>query len=203
MESESRCFVRVWHDQDRCQKTGSPLLLVAYQCSLEGMAVPPEASFCDLIHYNAFSRQRVRSVRIAEATAAAVAENNHNKTLRVVLAREPFVRGEAEQRHKKVVFYDAAMRSRQGVFTVAVIVAYALGPGDDAFRYPVHFGGSSDWAQNAYLSADYVDAERPGDIEVVVELRSPLVRPARAPHGFLNRHDPMSHPDRVEAWLLS
>jgi hypothetical protein len=216
-----RCFVRAWHDQGECQRTGRSLLMVAYQLSLETRWPPPSGggswlapspgSFpCDLVFYDTFARDRVRHVFVCD-DRPPLDDRPTSTPLQLILAAEPLAHGhssshnDSPQRRKKVVFYDAAMRSRQSVLTVVVILAYALRPEDDSFCYPVRYGGSSDWARQAYVSDDYVNIKRPSDVQVVVELRQPLPAPLRRPPAFLDPRSTGSSPpvSELEACILS
>lgn len=180
--------------------------------ALEGFGVlehgpKKEVQDYDLVPYNDFARERVCSVSVTPADPEVHGDSlcttpGYTNLLKMVLFSEPFVRGEPEKRRKKVVFYDSDLLERQGMLIVTVIVAYSLRPEHDRFSFRLRRGGSSDWVRAALVNDAFFDPEKPGNTEVLLELRQSLpvswfLKPPRHPST------PPPHPSDVEAWLLS
>lgn len=145
-ESESRCFVRVWHDKRECAITGRPVLVVSYRLAMEAFS-GVDTSRYDLVFYNDYARERVQSVGMFAGN------------LKMELAPEPFLGvgfGRSGSAYcgrglRQVVELDVTPLP-QAVTAVTVSVAYALRPQEPFRKMTLNWKGRSRlWIENAHL----------------------------------------------------
>lgn len=178
VESESRCFVRVWHDKSECRRSGRPILVVTYRLAFEAFSGVDNDSF-DLVYYNEHARERVLSVGMFDGQ------------MRLALGPETFLGRWATE--VTSITADRGLKQLIGlevwpllhnVTAVQMSVAYALHP-QHPFRriQPEWKGRAEEWIQQASFLEDYSQGQRPvldglpsAPVEILVEFKPRLFR---------------------------
>lgn len=154
--SESRCFVRVWHEKQECRRTGHPILVVTYRLAFEAFSGVDNDRF-DLVFYNPLARERVLSVGLFDGQ------------LRLALGPETFlgrwaakIASSANKGLKQLVGLEVRPLSPHNLLVVKVRVAYALTPHQPFRKLHQEWSGQAeDWLQQASFLEDFCPGQRP------------------------------------------
>ena len=151
--NKCKCFVRTWHCQAPDEKTGRPLLLLTYRVALERFV--PFSDY-EPVHYDNFSRQRVRVASL------------NDRCLRIVLKKEPLLESaedQGEQRKRAIVFLEVE-RIQQQLTILTLGLACSTRPADDEIQFGFR-GRLVPWVSEVFLPKNRVLGQE-GDSEIVV-----------------------------------